>query len=362
MSKARVPQSNQKLEILTSCSSRATVVLDLHDDEESGAGRLAKRGLSAFGIGRLSSSSMQIYLFKTAAGGTHFYVQPFDGRLPLPGEHHVWLPAPLPDRAVFQEGILKNGWRADGSLKKTLNAHPVTHALRQADFTWKLGAGEVKRDWFAQMRPVRGGTHLMMKGTGEGDVSMDTRPVGFKPFIQAIEALMTTPLGASGPDAAFAEPSTSADLFEQMIIEPPAPAPRKNTAGRDFGAPLHQLLSPHAGKRFYVHPLPAKPLGNIRKHIMPNEAAQLPVIAATDFTMMGSCKEGFVFTPTHGFLRQSGRAIHFEWSEVIGASLVDDDIARVHLAERGLIHIERGKHATAIVNALSNFASLPDLS
>jgi hypothetical protein len=380
MSAALLAQTAQKLSILAEAAPSETLgVLDLgiegegHGPDES-AGALLRRGLASLGAGSLAGETLQAFALRTPRGTPHAYVQPFDGRVALPGEHHVVLPFPCPAPAAYVDGMLGGGWRSsDPALEAALERHPSADLILRASWDWKVGAGKVKRDWLAQIRPTADGqTHLVVKGTGEGGVAMDTRPVGFATLTGLALSLAQKPVPApQGPPGAqdFARPVASTTIFSAMLQGPGAAgfweaavAPRADLRGRDLGPSIHQLLAPHARGKLLVHPVPPKKEANARAGAMPPAARHLPVVAVLDLTMMGSASDAWVLTPTHAFFRDGDARVHFDWAEVRAVAPVAGPGAgevRLRLAERGWLTLRCGDHAQALAALFEQLAQLP---
>jgi len=367
MSEALLAQTSQKLAILREASpSITTGVIDVGDAAEQKYG--LRQAAAAFGLGSLRGGGMmQLFLLQTPKGSRHFYGQPFDGRMPLPGEHHIVLPIPIPAPAVFMDGFAGGAWKSpDPAFQAQLRKHQTSPLILRADFEWRLGAGTVKRNWLVQLRPTADGqTHLVMQGTGQSGVALDSRPVGFSTLTGLVIALMSTPpTGGAAPAAAnFVSPSSFTEVFGQLrTAGDPPPIPRANLAGRELGQAIHQLLSAHAGGKLYLHPVPPKKEARARKEAMPADARGLPVIAMVDLTMMGSGADAIVFTPSHLFYRSGDDKVFFDWSEVRAVEApVDAYVYHVRflLAERGWIAIRCGKFAGAVGGLLNELAQIP---
>lgn len=362
-------RSEQKLSVLAEAApSEALAAIDLESSDDSGPAH-ARRLFAAFGAGSLQGGSTQMFVFRTSRGSTHFYAQPFDGRLPLPGEHHVVLPVALSAPAVYVDGFLGGSWKSpDPALKSWLGAQPITAVLKRAKWDWKLGAGVVDREWLAQLRPLGdGSTQLILAATGEGSVAMSTRPVGFATLTGAALALAQSGgHGSTGAPSELVAKSAFADAFDALCRSSAAlpVSPRGEVAGRDLGSAIHAFLAPRAAGKLHVHPLPAKKEASARGSVVPREAQQLPIIALIDLTMMGSASDALVLTASHGFYRRGDARIWFAWSEVRGVDPLggDADTMRVLLAERGWVTLDCGGHAATIAALFHELAQIPALA
>ncbi|AKF05200.1 hypothetical protein [Sandaracinus amylolyticus] len=369
MSSAAIHRAHteQKLSILAECGpSDALAVLDVEPESPDGASSSARRIFASFGAGSFRGGATSFFVLRTPRGSLHFYAQPYDGRVPLPGEHHVVVPVATPAPAVFSEGFLGGDWSSpDASFHKWLRDHPITRVLRKASFEWKLGAGTVNREWLAQLRPLGDGTtQLVMAGTGERSVALHTRPVGFATLTNAVIALVQK--GAHGAAAARTEllaRSVHEAVFDTLCRSGAAlpVLPRADVTGRDLGTAIHAFLAPRAGGKLHVHPVPAKKEANARTNVVAREAQHLPIVALVDLTMLGSASDALVLTPSHAFYRNGDARIWFAWSEVRGVDARggDADTVRVLLAERGWVALDCGGHAAAIGALLHELAQIP---
>jgi hypothetical protein len=270
----------------------------------------------------------------------------------------------MPAPAVFVDAFAGGSWKSpDAALAKWLKKHPITTAIYQADWHWKLGAGEVKRAELAVFTPTPDGrTHLVVKGTGESSVALDSRPVGFSLLRDMALALLNQPLPAGtmpGPAQWIGE-VRYCDTFFEMTANPRRHAvPRADMTGRELGQPIHALLAPQADNKLHVHPLPPAKEQNVRRHVMPPDASHLPLVAVLDLTMMGSAKDAIAFTPTHAFVCNGGQRMAFDWAEVRDVAPVDDSTVRVRLAERGWIALACGRHARTLYALFQQLAQIP---
>ena len=363
MTAALRAQTAQKSWILQEAAPSTTLaVVDLGSGEDAG---LLRRAAASLGAGTLRGSTVQLFALATPRGTAHFYGQPFDGRVALPGEHHILLPFGISAPAFYVDGFTGGDWKSgDPALESQLRGHETASLVRRASWDWLVGAGKVKRDWLVQLRPTANGqTHLVMKATGEHGVKLDVRPVGFATLTKLVLSLVQAPpRTAPSPVATpFVWPSAFMDAFAAMQSGEPLPVlPRANLAGRDLGPAIHQLLAPYARGNLHVHPVPPKKEAGARTSVMPREAAHLPIVALVDLTLLGSASEAIVLTPSHVFVRHEDVRLHFEWSEVRDVAQTDpyDDEVRVHLAERGWLTLPAGGAAEALAALFAQVAQL----
>src|SRR5689334_9246173 len=197
VSEAALAQSTQKLSILREAHpSVAAAVLDVGDGSDDGDD-LPRNFASSLGIGKMTAGVVQIFALTTPRGTAHCYGQPFDGRLPLPGEHHVVLPFPSPAPAIYMDGFTGGSWTSpDPAFQAALRKHPISSLVLGTSWDWRVGGGTVKRVWLAQLRPTADGrTHFAMEATGERSMALDARTVGFATFTKAVTALVEQPPG-----------------------------------------------------------------------------------------------------------------------------------------------------------------------
>lgn len=78
----------------------------------------------------------------------------------------------------------------------------------------------------------------------------------------------------------------------------PAHTQQPQSPPADYAATVQAALRPHLSKKVWVQTIPSKQLGNIQKHVLPDNLANSPIIAGIDLTTFGSAKDAIVVTPT----------------------------------------------------------------
>ena len=123
-----------------------------------------------------------------------------------------------------------------------------------------------------------------------------------------------------------------------------------------------QALSQAPGGKLYLHPLAPVKDSCARNFILPPPARHLPIVAAIDTTLMNSLKDGFVFTPTHGFYKSDDAMIGFAWTDVRGIRPLDsltDDWLVLSVVPYGEIVIPTAGRAGPMAQLFHWFSQLP---
>lgn len=316
--------------------------------------------------GSFSIDAFSCFHFQTA-GIPYLFVQPFAGVYSMPGEHHVWLQGTLRAPTNWESGIFNDRWKSvDPPSAFALEQNRMlTGNLKGIRWEWKIGRGEIEYAWFLQTRPFRGGlTHLAMKATGEKIGLSLMHRTGAVRLVQIAAQLQPSLAHVPGyGEMPFMVESKYGDLFSLFLDGKLTPTVlQAKTAPSDFSQQIMQALAQAPASKLLLYPLAPNKDACVRNFILPPAARHLPIVAAIDTTMMGSMKEGFVFTPTHGFYKVDDSLISFAWTDVAGVlpvpSLTDDWIV-VNVFPFGELAIPTAGRAGPMAQLFHWFSTIP---
>lgn len=303
-------------------------------------GDALKAKLNPFG-GKSRVDGVQIFGFQTA-GVQHLYVQPWSQMLPLPGEHHAWLPGAYRSPVVHQRGtIMGMNWNAggDAELAQWLGGQgALMQVVKGCKKDWKAGTKSFELEWTVQLLSLGDGrSHLCMQAGRYGGIT--SYRVGLSHFLSVGHAW--APLIAQGQYPAHAplKPIAYSDLFYRYILQgggsvapsapPPAspvesnyaaaptPAARPSgPAGRDFTPLITRVAAEFQSETLFVGHYPSDVEANVRALILPPHEKSSPIALIHDLTVMGSGKDAVVMTPSYLYIREVGDQKGFSLEEV----------------------------------------------
>ncbi len=221
--KARARQKDSVLEEAAAAGSQLVEIVD--SSEQASAGSIVGSILKSYVGGRVKHDTFQVFVFRNKEL-THLYVQPWEGLVPQPGEHHVRLEGTLPSPAVLRKKFLgRLKWETEGAndalLTQLHQNAGLGSAVKALKWDWKAGLTEIELSWAVQVRSLGGGqSHLVMQAGRYGGFT--SYKVGFAPFIRLVSAVRST-LGPTADLATqqFVEPSVYASVFEQYVQAQP---------------------------------------------------------------------------------------------------------------------------------------------
>lgn len=212
--KAHEGQKKALIEEATSSGATVAQVVEFGGDDSAAPAVVGGALKSLFG-GKVDSDFAQVFQL-TTGGLEHLYIQPYEGVMAVPGEHHARIPGALPRPVVFAKALFGGGkWKTgeDKDLAKRLAGHPPLKSMTKAlKWTWAAGTTEIKLPWTVQIRPLQdGSSHIVMKAGRYGGFT--TYKVGFWVFVQLCEQL-------KGVLAQGAQPVSEQDFIEGAQFGP----------------------------------------------------------------------------------------------------------------------------------------------
>jgi hypothetical protein len=362
---AVVVRSITKLAVMREAASAGAALVAVTDVVTGRASTVGSAVSALFG-GTFSIDAFSCFQFSTN-GVPYLFVQPYSSFYPMPGEHHVWLQGTLRAPAQWQQGTFSDKWLSNDPATAFLleQNRVLASSLRGIRWEWRIGRGEIEHPWVLQTRPFHGGlTHLAMKATGEKVGLSMQHLTGAVRLLQIAMQLQPSLTHAPGyPELPFMLESRYTPLFLQMLsgsLPPTAPAPR--TPPTDFSQTILQILAQTPANKLLLHPLAPTKDSCVRNFILPPAARHLPVIAAIDTTIMNSMKEGFAFTPTHGFFKSDDATLSFAWTDVRGViapTAPNDDWLIACISPYGEIALPTAGRAPALAQLFHWFSQHP---
>ncbi len=168
-------------------------VIEVKLDGEDGASKLGAALQVTFGNKSFSPKETITYTIQGNSSKA-LYFESFDGVVALPGEFHCVIANKTPSSAVYYMA----GWESEHSqLKDALNQ--ALHGFMRK-FKWQRGSPTVRvlcdLEWALQIRPVEGGTHIVMLSGMYQSWKQKMLTGGFTPgyslFTEIVQILKTT--------------------------------------------------------------------------------------------------------------------------------------------------------------------------
>jgi hypothetical protein len=372
----------QKGSIINESKNADTTLLEVleYSPEAANATSAISSSLKSIFGGKLEVDNIQLYRLRKD-GFEHFYIQPFSGLNPIPGEHHAILGGNFTHPIALTRTMFGGGkWdtedkELEGLLKRDRALKKITDEVK---WDWAIGFGTVKLDWTVQMCPMDDGTsHLIVKAGRYGGIT--TFHVGFELFlILAQHFTNMLPSETLSEKQAFLIEPQYADLIRHTLSMGPSETTMESAitdmptsklakgeespAGglSDFSDLIRSILRPLEGKKVHVDHLPSKKEKNVRKHVLPDNVQDAPIVAVIDITMLfSSAKDAIVFTANHCYAKEIDDTIDFPLSDlmlVYGFTSMLEDKIDVEVKRLGRLTIPCGGQGKAALEVLQRIA------
>lgn len=304
----------------------------------------------------------QVYNAETNHGYYHVYVQPYDGKALLPGEHHILLEGSIPNPVWLENGsgiFSSPKWRGDDknfALRLNKKENKLKEAVKKIKFDWPIGTTKISHPWAIQCYnyndhyvkiEVKAGRYGGMKSYKVGILEVQDT-------IHALQNIISTDKGEKQipPKQVSYRQLADEELIDSLEI-PEVPAANLNIIKQL----ITQFFTPRISKKIFLGDLSEEKEQAFRSHVMPAEYAKDEIVAAVDTTIFGSAKDGIVFTPTHFLLKESDTTIIFSYDDFIGVEsehLTDKGEAIVKLKEKTIyIPLETEKEIYDLIKQIA---------
>lgn len=167
--------------------------------------------------GKLEVEALQYYAFEKEEVKTAYF-QPYNGTMPIPGQHHAVIDGGLACSLMVKKSFFGSKWIGESQelatrFTKTPELKKVTKKLK---WKWAIGTGIINLDWTLQIRPLGDGKmHVVLDAGRYGGFT--TYKVGFEVFWMCLQALKHANQGTAGSnEKPFMEAATYTDLFFQL--------------------------------------------------------------------------------------------------------------------------------------------------
>ncbi len=358
--------NGQKQALINEAEKAGATILQIEDvtDAAENAGKrvMGSSAKALFG-GKVQADGFQLFVLETD-GIRHAYVQPFNGGLPLPGEHHVILDGALPGPLNAAETFLASEWISaeNPAFAKQLNSDPTMKKLvKKLEWSWPMGTGKITLKWTAQAKTdANGNTHFVMKSGRYGGVM--TYEVGFAVFVGMLRGLVAH-VGEAGSETLFAHPAAYGGLALQLLgadtddpsdIQPSEPV--KQARDVDYRSVIRDALAGKVGKRIFVGDIPDKKRNNARKGILPASATDVEIVALLDGTIFKSAKAGAILTPDAFYVRDEDRQFGFALRDLQMVGANSGGNVNVKVAVKGELSVPGGIEEDALRDVLKAIA------
>jgi len=354
-----------------------------HSAEGFSAAESVGSALTSLFGGRHKTSAIQALEFDFEGVRTGYF-QPYSGTSVLPGEHHVLLRGALRTPAALIRGGMLSGpkWTcgSDQELANWLNTgNPqLAQPSSRVKFDWGVGASVIEHSWAVQICSTGSLSSLLsFQPARYGGIL--TYQVGFDLFAQFIRAFTQSLPQAAEPVGAGLYPCAFAGWFleatgqgtnqappspveggagihiEPISLDQPAPAA---TANFNYSEEIPRLIRSFVGRKIYGTEVPQKKLDNIRRHVLPPEMYDDPVLAAFDITAFGACKDAIVLTPTHIVGKSFDDRLRYRLDDISGV-IGPKGLDKVLITVEGLgeVHLICGGHVEKVASFLTALLS-----
>lgn len=380
--KLQSARQRQKGSILNEAKEASTNIIEVTDySPESDSLSAISSSLKSILGGKLKVDCIHVYRMQKD-GFEHFFIQPFSGLNPIPGEHHAIVEGNFRYPLALTRTKLggSNWYTEDDDLKQRLNNDPaLKQIVDQVKWEWAIGFGTVKLDWTIQMCPhMDGKSHLVLAAGRYGGVT--TFHVGIQtflslsqyfanilhrgnqaerqdfllepPYADLIRSILSVSTSSKKQEGILPDTAKSATAFEEAASA---------EASVDFREIIHSALQPLEGKKVHVVQLPEKKEKNVRKYVLPKAVQDVPIVAVIDITMVfSSAKDAIVFTPDHCYAKEVDDAIDFALADletVHGFTGFLEDKIDIEVRGLGRITIPCGGEGKAAMEVLQRIAS-----